>query len=324
MAGHLINKCGGIDWRTIEKLEKESRQLAKGSFTYAWVPNNLKAERERGITVDVSLWKFETSKCHFTTINAQGHRDFIENMITGRRRGMLLSLLLSLSGKFEAGIQKNGQTHSLILLSYTFGVKQMIVAVNKMDETTVNSSEKLHNDFKTETGRFLKRTVFNHDNIQFIPISWFNGDNTTERSKNMPCTRSRRSMMRLTTTRSLSALLRSLCVFRYRMSPRSLALGLSPLVVLRRILKPGMMILFAPCGSSPNTCLLRRTTRRSPRRSPGDNIVFNVRTVTVKDIRRGHVASDAKNKPTTGCENFTARVIIMATQADPEWPHACP
>ena len=57
---------------------------------------------------------------------------------------------------------------------------------------------------------------------------------------------------------------------------------------------------------------------------PGDNVWFNVRNVTVKDIRRGHVASDAKSKPTTGCENFTARVIIMATQADPEGLHTGP
>ena len=81
--GHLIYKCGGIDERTIEKFEKESQQLGKGSFKYAWVLDNLKAERERGITIDVSLWKFETSKYYFTFIDAPGYRDFIKNMITG-------------------------------------------------------------------------------------------------------------------------------------------------------------------------------------------------------------------------------------------------
>ena len=57
---------------------------------------------------------------------------------------------------------------------------------------------------------------------------------------------------------------------------------------------------------------------------PGENVWFNVPNVTVKDIRRGFVASDGKNKPTTGCENFTERVIIIATPADPEGLHACP
>ena len=88
-----------------------------------------------------SLWKSETNECYSTIINAPGHRDFIKNMTTGRRKSMLPSLLLRLRGEFEAGVSKNGQTHEHILLSYTLGVKQMIVAVNKMDEKTVNCSE---------------------------------------------------------------------------------------------------------------------------------------------------------------------------------------
>ena len=73
-----------------------------------------------------------------------------------------------------------------------------------------------------------------------------------------------------------------------------------------------MMILFAPCGVESECKSVEMHHEALSEAKPGDNVGFNVRNVTVKDIRRGYVASDAKNKPATGCENFTAQVIIMA------------
>jgi len=120
----LIYKCGGIEKRVIEKFEKDAEAMGKGSFKYAWVLDKLKAERERGITIDIALWKFETKNFSFTIIDAPGHRDFIKNMITGTSQADCAILMIaSPPGEFEAGISKDGQTREHALLAFTLGVK---------------------------------------------------------------------------------------------------------------------------------------------------------------------------------------------------------
>merc|ERR1712154_666011 len=129
--GHLIYKCGGIDERTIAKFEKEAQEMGKGSFKYAWVLDKLKAERERGITIDIALWKFMTDKYFVTIIDAPG------------------------TGEFEAGISKEGQTREHALLAYTLGVKQLIIGVNKMDSTSPPYSEARFKEIEKEVSGYI-------------------------------------------------------------------------------------------------------------------------------------------------------------------------
>merc|ERR1712179_602027 len=184
--GHLIYKCGGIDKRTIEKFEKEAQEMGKGSFKYAWVLDKLKAERERAITIDIALWKFETTKFYVTIIDAPGHRDFIENMITGTSQADCAVLIIAAgTGEFEAGISKNGQTREHVLLCFTLGVKQLICAVNKMDSTEPKYSEARFTEITKEVRAYVKKVGYNPDAVPMVPISGFHGDNMLEKSTNM-------------------------------------------------------------------------------------------------------------------------------------------
>lgn len=149
--------------------------------------DNLKAERERGITIDISLWKFATSHFEYTIIDAPGHRDFIKNMITGTSQADVALLVVDATPKsFEVGFSKDGQTREHALLAYTLGVKQMVVACNKMDAESVNYSEDRYHFIKDEVSDYIKKVGYKPMKIPFIPISGWMGDNIVDRSIHMP------------------------------------------------------------------------------------------------------------------------------------------
>lgn len=311
--GHLIYKCGGIDKRTLEKFEKEAAEMGKASFKYAWVMDKLKSERERGITIDISLWQFETAKYHFTIIDAPGHRDFIKNMITGTSQADCAILMIaSPQGEFEAGISKEGQTREHALLSFTLGVKQMIVCMNKMDEKTVNFSQDRYNEIKKEVEGFLKKVGYKPDEIPFIPISGWNGDNMLERSPNTPWYNG---------PILIEALDKIIPPKRPTEKPLRLPLqdvykigGIGTVPVGRvetGIIKPGMSVSFAPGDAKTEVKSVEMHHTSIPEAIPGDNVGFNVKGLSTKDIKRGYVCGDAKNDPPKEVESFLAQVIIM-------------
>lgn len=311
--GHLIYKCGGIDKRTLEKFEKEAAEMGKASFKYAWVMDKLKSERERGITIDISLWQFETAKYHFTIIDAPGHRDFIKNMITGTSQADCAILMIaSPQGEFEAGISKEGQTREHALLSFTLGVKQMIVCMNKMDEKTVNFSQDRYNEIKKEVEGFLKKVGYKPEEIPFIPISGWNGDNMLERSANTPWYNG---------PILIEALDKIIPPKRPTEKPLRLPLqdvykigGIGTVPVGRvetGIIKPGMQVSFAPGDVKTEVKSVEMHHTSIPEAIPGDNVGFNVKGLSTKDIKRGYVCGDAKNDPPREVESFLAQVIIM-------------
>jgi elongation factor 1-alpha len=311
--GHLIYKCGGIDKRVIEKFEKEAAEMGKSSFKYAWVLDKLKAERERGITIDIALWKFTTEVYEFTIIDAPGHRDFIKNMITGTSQADVAVLVVaSGKGEFEAGIDNNGQTREHALLAFTLGVKQMIVAVNKMDSESVLYSEERFNEIKDAVSQFLKRIGYRPEVIPFVPISGWAGDNMIEKSPNMTWYKGPTLLGALDAItppdRPNDKPLRIPLQDVYKIG----GIGTVPVGrVETGIIKPGMVVTFAPVGLTTEVKSIEMHHEQVPEASPGDNIGFNVKNVSVKEIRRGFVCGDTKNDPPKGCSDFTAQVIIL-------------
>merc|ERR1712112_342713 len=299
--------------------------MGKGSFKYAWVLDKLKAERERGITIDIALWKFQTENFYVTIIDAPGHRDFIKNMITGTSQADCAVLIVAAGvGEFEAGISKNGQTREHALLAFTLGVKQLIIGVNKMDSTEPPYSEKRFSEISSEVSNYVKKVGYNPKAVAFVPISGWHGDNMIEASTNMPWYKgwnkevkegkfSGKTMFEaldsiIPPTRTSDKPLRLPLQDVYKIG----GIGTVPVGrVETGLIKPGMVVTFAPVNVTTEVKSVEMHHESLPEAGPGDNVGFNVKNVSVKDIRRGNVASDSKNDPAKEAKTFNAQVIVL-------------
>lgn len=297
---------------TLAKVEEElCNTFGRSDAKYAWLLDNLKAERERGITIDITLSNFSTPRFRYTIIDAPGHCDYVKNMITGTSQADVALLVIDASRhNFEMGISKDGQSREHPLLAFTLGVKQMVVAVNKMDTEAYSFDRFL--EIKDEVATYLSRVGYKSSKISFVPISGFNGENLDEKSPNMPWYEGPTLLEALDKCtppkRLLDKPLRLPIQDVYRIG----GIGTVPIGrVETGTIKTGIQASFAPTSIVAEVKSLEVHHENVDEAGPGDNVGFNVKSVPVKDIRRGHVASDSNDNPATGVESFEAHVIIM-------------
>jgi len=334
--GHMIYKCGGIDKRTIEKFEKESSEMGKGSFKYAWVLDKLKAERERGITIDIQLMQFNTDNYAVTIIDAPGHRDFIKNMITGTSQADAAILIVaSTKGEFETGISDQGQTKEHALLAYTLGVRQMIVCANKMDSTEPPYSQVRFKEIKSECERYIKKIGYKLSVIPIIPISGFHGDNMVNPKPNDPIppknnmpwytgwSRTVGSDKKVVTGKTLFDAIDTIEPPK-RMSGKPLRIPLQDVYKINGVgtvpvgrvetgsIKAGMVAAFSPGDITSEVKSVEMHHQVLEEAEAGDNIGFAVKNVSVKDIRRGMVVSNNKDKlRARETISYEAQIIVL-------------
>lgn len=177
-AGHILCLTGMVDKRTLEKLERESRELGRDSWLYAFALDTDDDEKQKGITVSVGKAYFETDKRRFTILDAPGHKNYVPSMISGAAQADAAILIISARrGEFETGFERGGQTREHAVLVKTLGIKKLIVAVNKMDDPTVAWSQQRYDEIVGKLMPFLKNSGFQRSEVEFIPISGFTGQN---------------------------------------------------------------------------------------------------------------------------------------------------
>ncbi len=304
--GRLLLDTGVIRQEEIDKFRAEAEAKGKATFEFAWVMDDLKEERERGVTIDIAHRRFDSQKYYFTIIDAPGHRDFVKNMITGTSQADAAVLVVSAA----EGIQE--QTREHIFLSRTLGVSQLICAINKMDRQEVGYSEAKYNAVKEELTKLLKNVGFKVDTqVVFLPISAFKDDNIIKASPNMAWFKGPFLLQALDNL-----------VVPAKPTDKPLRLPVQDVYTITGIgtvpvgrvetgrLKVGEKITFMPSGKTGEVKTIEMHHEAVQVAEPGDNVGFNVRGIDKNDIRRGDVAGPASAPPTV-VESFTANIQVL-------------
>jgi elongation factor 1-alpha len=246
-------------------------------------------------------------------------------MITGTSQADCAVLIVAAGvGEFEAGIAKNGQTREHALLAFTLGVKQMIVGVNKMDNTEPKYSEARFNEIVKEVSSYVKKIGYNPKSVAFVPISGWHGDNMIAPTENMPwykgwnVERKEGKASGKTLFEALDAILPP-----SRPVDKPLRLPLQDVYKIGGIgtvpvgrvetgfIKAGMVVTFAPSAVTTEVKSVEMHHETLDQGVPGDNVGFNVKNVSVKEIRRGNVCSNSKEDPAKEAKTFDAQVIVL-------------
>eukprot|EP00026_Physarum_polycephalum_P006944 Phypoly_transcript_06997.p1 GENE.Phypoly_transcript_06997~~Phypoly_transcript_06997.p1 ORF type:complete len:433 (+),score=39.63 Phypoly_transcript_06997:90-1388(+) len=308
LAGHLIHLCGGIPTTNIHV--HHDGDCTK-HVDYSHLLSNSKEELESCFTINIGIWRLVTKRFLVTLIDTPGRSKYQKNLITGVSQADAAILVISAStGEFEASLTSGTiKEHGVIL--FAFGIQQIVVAINKMDDHDIAWNQIRFNNIVKATLSELHDIGFKEEKIRFVPISGFTGDNLTESSPNLAWFTGPTLCEAVDTLdtpprmRDKPLRIPILKAFKIR--------GVGTIVVGRLAtgtLRPETVITLMPQKISAEMKSLEMHHQPIAEASPGDFIAFHVRPFSLRELLRGTIIAH-KNFPPKATTEFVAKVIIL-------------
>ena len=305
--GRIFYDGGAVSEQEMKKFKEEAEKHGKAGFEFAYVMDNLKEERERGVTINLSYKKLMTQNYEVTIIDAPGHKDFVKNMITGASQADAAFLVVGC----EDGVQPQTKEH--VWLLRTMGVKSLAVLINKMD--VVNYDEAKFNKAVADVKDVIKQAGYDPETTPFIAGSALMGDNIANKSDKMAWYKG-------------PTVLEQIDKFPAPEKPTGLPLrmpiqdvyditgiGTVPVGKIETgIMKIGQKVIVLPgrsgTGITGEVRSIEAHHEQLKEGEAGDNVGINIRGVGKKDMARGDVICDAAN-PAKIVEEFEAQVAVI-------------
>mmetsp|Transcript_14188 Transcript_14188/g.20405 ORF Transcript_14188/g.20405 Transcript_14188/m.20405 type:complete len:601 (+) Transcript_14188:112-1914(+) len=329
LSGNILYLTDNVDKRTIEKYEREAKELNRESWFLAFIMDTNEEERAKGKTVEVGRAHFETVVKRYTIMDAPGHKNYVPNMIMGASQADIGVLVISARrGEFETGFDRGGQTREHAMLAKTLGVSFLVVVINKMDDPTVNWDKKRFDECVSKLRPFLKGCGFTiKKEVKFLPISGLSGANVKDEVDPSVCSWWKPSYSKgenNTTTPTLLSLLDSL-----EMTGREIDAPLRIPVLDRYVdrgtiamgkvesglVRPGMKVMVMPTRNIYKVEGVWANEQPVTAARPGENVLVKLGGgCGVEDIRKGFVIC-SKNNP---CRSVSKIICQMAIVDMPE------
>ncbi len=301
--GRLLYDTKTISEQDMKKIKEDVTKYNRPTFEFAFVMDQLKEERERGITIDIMHRDFQTPKYYFTIIDAPGHRDFVKNMITGASQADCAVLVVSSID----GVQSQTREHAY--LAKVLGINQIIVGLNKIDAAGYDKAK--YEDAKAKVSELLKSVGYDVTKINFVPYSALQGDNVITKSEKLSWYNG-------------PTLLAALDTFVVPPKPtdKPLRLPIQDVYTIQGfgtvpvgrvesgVMKPGETVVIMPSGVKTEVKSIEMHKQALQKAEPGDNVGFNVKGVDKKDMKRGDVVGPTTSPPTVATE-FTAQIVVI-------------
>ncbi|XP_033120934.1 HBS1-like protein isoform X1 [Anneissia japonica] len=317
LMGHLLQQLGNVNQRTMHRYEQESKKQGKASFAYAWVLDETGEERQRGITMDVGINKFETEHRIITLLDAPGHKDFIPNMITGAAQADVAVLVVDATrGEFETGFESGGQTREHAMLVRSLGVTQLVVAVNKLD--TVDWSEDRFNEIVQKLSHFLKQVAgFKESDLVYVPCSGLTGENLSKRTQEKLLRQWYKERSLLECIDSFKPPKRSLDKpFRHCVSDIFKGMGSGFSVsgkIVSGSVQVGQKVVVMPAGDSGVVKSVFIHEEDMKWACAGDHATLTVTGIDQMNVTVGNIICNV-DQPIAACVRFRARIITFSLE----------
>jgi len=299
LIGRLLYDSNAIPEQKLQEVEAELKKAGDEGFRFAFLLDTLEEERRGGLTIDIMQTPFKTNKYLYTIIDCPGHREFIKKMFTGASQADAAVLVVSA----KEGIQDQTKQHAFLVK--TLGIKQLIVAVNKMDDADYKEAK--FKEMRDKLVPILKS--LGYENAQIVPLSALTGENVFKKSQRMPWYKgsSLVNLLDKTIRPSVSPIdkpLRGCVQDVYEIDGKKILAS----KILTGILEEEKTIYFDPSGEKGVIKKIEMFGKEIENAEPGDSVGLIVNGL--KEAKRGEVISYPTSR-TKIVKRFVAEVILF-------------